>query len=181
MSIFIGLFAIAKDGCARRYQAIPPPPYYPPYTLEEALRRFYASPCGRALGKYEVTEANLWGVQPYDAKTRTTVGLHLTVTSPPSRLGVRYQTDTGDTLDPKTGELEDAEDCARIVAARVRNVDEAIAEAEASPEVQAFIALHSPPEQIWARYDPSFGDHGGITYAVRRPDGHDEVFEWKRK
>lgn len=142
--------------------ALPPPPFVPEYSVDQALEGFLKGPCGKALGDFTVLHAGLRG---YQEPRGPCVILDLEIASPPSKLGVRYRTYATASLDPYSGEVLDPAKCAAELKQLCDHVLSLAEAAEKSPKVQRFIAEHQPAEGIYAQYEPIL-PKGRIDYWV---------------
>lgn len=177
MVTLLGTLGLMGEGCGPCYAALPPPPYLPSYDETEAMRRFRESACARALGESQASAIGLHGYM-WDSGPPTVL-LDLEVMTPPSPLGVRYRTTTVVGLVPETGDVARPEECTQELSERMRRMTQAIAAAEASPEVRDFLARNGPVDRIVGHFD-THGPRGGrIVYVVLDPEGPGPMLTWE--
>lgn len=164
------LWAIGLAACRNDVRAIPPPPYVPPYSAEEALVRFLGSECGQALGAARVGRVGLRGFQEH---TGPEVILDLEIFLPASSSGVELRISATAGLDPVTGEVEETRACAARLRKQIDHAIHTLAVAEADPDVKRYLADHPPASAIQAHMAPD----GSIVWISEGS----EPLVWRRK
>ncbi len=165
-------------GCGTCVGAEPPPPFLPDYTAEAALAMLLKGPCGQVLGDASVTAGpHLEGYQ--DPGGPSVILVFEVTTSAPSSLGVRYSTPVSVRLDPATGEVLDPVVCKRSLRKLFQDLARAVAAAEPTPEVQAFVKAHAPASGIYARFDSYFGERGRIVYVAPGKGEDRDLLVWE--
>ena len=167
MSIVTGVLAVfagCKDiiralkpekvkNTSMEHRAEPPPPYIPPYSEQTAVENVTKSAVGKVLRErnVQVVRALLDGFEASQYGARQ-AWLDVVLQLPVSPLGVRYQVDSGFTLQPETGKVLDENEKSSMVASLLDRVSKAIERAERLPEVIAFVKKFQSLYSVSAEY-----------------------------
>ncbi len=176
MGIALGAIGLVAGGCNTCSAAEPPPPFSPSFTADDALARLRASPCAAALNGHQVAQVGLRGFESADGPV---VILDLEVTSPSSKLGVRYRTTTSIHLVPTTGDVRDGPACTTMLGALVAGLSRATGLAEQSPDVRRFVAEHPPADRIAATYESPVQPRGRILFVAPAINGVRATLTWE--
>ena len=135
------------------HRAEPPPPYIPPYSEETAVQNVMKSAVGKVLRErnVQVVRALLRGYKDPETGGKQ-VFLDVVLQLPVSPLGVRYQVDSGFTLQPETGKVMDEDEELSMVVSLLDRVSKAIERAERLPEVITFVKKFQPLYSVGADY-----------------------------